>query len=90
MLTSFRYLGQVISEADKNWPAVISKFSRARAVWKWMTQILIREGAALWVSGLFFKAVVQAVIFFGLDTWVVIPLMGKSLEGGFGIRYENG
>ena len=44
-----------------------------------MLRILIREGAALRVSGLFFKAVVQAVLLFIFGTWVVTPCMGKVL-----------
>ena len=32
MVTSFRYLGRVISEADNNWPAVANNLSRSRAV----------------------------------------------------------
>ena len=33
------------------------------------------------MSGFFFKAVVQAVLLFGLDTWVVTPCMGRDLGG---------
>ena len=34
------------------------------------------------MSGFFFKAVVQAVLLFGTETWVVTPHMGRVL-GGF-------
>ena len=47
-----------------------------------MTQILIREGAELWVSGFFFKDVVQAVLLFVSEAWLVTLRMGKAL-GGF-------
>ena len=33
---------------------------------------------------IFFKAVVQAVLLFGSETWVVTPRMGKALGGGSG------
>ena len=56
--------------------------SRARAVWKRMTRILSREGAEPRVSGFLFKAMVQAVLVFGSETWVVTPCMGRVL-GGF-------
>ena len=36
-------------------------------------------GVAPRVSGRFFKAVVQAVLLLGLDTWVVTPFTGKAL-----------
>ena len=44
-----------------------------RAVWKRITQKLSREGAAPQMSGFFSKAVVQAVLLFGSETWVVTP-----------------
>ena len=47
-----------------------------------MARILRREGAEPRVSGFFFKAVVQAVLLFGTETWVVTPHMGRVL-GGF-------
>ena len=46
-----------------------------------MTRILIRKGAELRVSIFFFKAVVQAVLIFDSETWVVTPRMGRLLRG---------
>ena len=82
MVTSFRYLGQVILAADDDWPEGVNNLSWARVVWRRMTRIISREGAAPRVSGFFFKAVVQAVMIFGLETWLVTPRMFKAL-GGF-------
>ena len=47
-----------------------------------MMRILSREGAEPRVSVFFFKAVVQAVLLFGEETWVVTPCMVIFL-GGF-------
>ena len=33
------------------------------------------------MSGFFFKAIVQAVLLFVLETWVVTTRMGKALRG---------
>ena len=49
-----------------------------------MTRIISKEGAAPRVSGLFFKAVVQALLLFGLETWLVTPCMGRALGGAPG------
>ena len=46
-----------------------------------MSHILIREGAAPRVYYFFFMAVVQAVLFFGAENWVVTPRIGKALWG---------
>ena len=82
MVNSFKYLGQVISETDNECPAVVRNLSQARAVWSRISRILIREGERPQVSGFFFKALIQSVLIFGAETWVVTPRMGSSL-GGF-------
>ena len=81
MVNSFRYLCRVIYLADYDWPAVIQNLAKARAVWRRMTRILIREGGRPQVSVFFFKDVAQSVLLFGADTWVVIPYMGRVLVG---------
>ena len=43
-------------------------------------RILSREGAAPQVYGFFFKAVVQALLLFGSETWVVTPRTDKALD----------
>ena len=42
MVTSFIYLGWLISETKDDWPEMVRNLSRERAVWKRMTQILSR------------------------------------------------
>ena len=46
-----------------------------------MTRIYSREGSEPRVSGFFFKAVVQSVLLFGVETWLVTPHMGWVLGG---------
>ena len=82
MVTSFIYLGRVIYVVDDNWLGVVWNLEKARTVWWWMTRILSREGARPQVSVFFFIAVVQSVLIFGEETWVVTPCMGRVL-GGF-------
>ena len=79
MVTSFRYLGRVILEADDNCLAVIHIMAKVQAVWRNMMNILGREGARLWVHKFFFKAAVQSVLLFCAETWVVNPRMGRVL-----------
>ena len=40
-----------------------------------------REGATSRILGAFFKAVVQQVLLFGAETWVVTPKMERALSG---------
>ena len=82
MVISFKYLGLGILEADDDCIVVVKNLSRESKVWSRMLRIISREGAALQVSGFFFKALVQAVLLFGSETWVFTPRMGKALGGG--------
>ena len=43
-VTSFKYLGRVLMEADDNWPVVFRNLRKARPKWVWMTEVLGREG----------------------------------------------
>ena len=53
---------------------------KARKIWGRLQQILSREGATKQVSRDFFKAVVQQVLLFGSETWVVLPRMEWALS----------
>ena len=54
--------------------------AKARKSWGRLQGILRREGATKRVSGKFFKAVVQQVLLFGAETWVVSPIMERALS----------
>ena len=73
----FRYLGRIITATDDDWQAVVSKLRKARKKWERMPSILRREGGNARTYGNFFKAVMQEVLIFGLETWVETP----TLEG---------
>ena len=68
--------------AGDDWTEVIRNLTKARVVWRKMLSILSREGERPRVSGIFFKDVVQSVLLFGAETWVVNPCMGR-VRGGF-------
>ena len=65
--------------ADNDFPLVVGKLKKSRKSWAQLTRILGVEGAKPMVSGMFFKTVVQAVLFFGSETWVLISHMGRAL-----------
>ena len=88
MVTLFKYLGRVLTAVDDNWPAVVGNLQKAQMSWAWMTRILEREGASPRVLGMFFKAVVQEVLLFGSETWVMTPDMGRAL-GSFQHRVSR-
>ena len=68
------------TEGDDDCPEVAGNFAKARKSWGRLQGILRREGATKRVSGIFFKAVVQQVLLFGAETWVVSPMMERALS----------
>ena len=82
MFTSSKCLGRVVLATNYDCLTVVRNLDQAKTVWSRMSRILGREVETPWVSGLFFKAVIQSVLLFGAETWVVTSHMGKSL-GGF-------
>ena len=62
-----------MTAGDDDWLAVARNLVRARKSWGRLARILSREGADKKVSGTFFKAVVQQVLMFGAERWVLTP-----------------
>ena len=70
-----------MTAGDDDWTAVAGTLAKARKSWGRLQGILRREGATPRISGSFFKAVVQQVLLFGAETWVVNPKMERALSG---------
>ena len=79
-VTAFRYMGRVMMMVDDDWLAVVGNLWKARKSWGRLLRILSREGADPKVSGHFFKALTQAVLLFGVETWVLTPSMDRALS----------
>ena len=54
---------------------------RVRKVWRRLGKFLIREGADPRVAKFFYRAVTQAVLLFGLETWVIFAAMERMVDG---------
>ena len=67
-MTTFKYLGRVMTAGDDDWPAVVGNLQKARKSWGRLSRILIWEGADTKVLGKFFKAVTQAVLLLEAET----------------------
>ena len=62
--------------SDDKWPVVMGNLWKAQKIWARLSSILVREGASTRVLGVFSKAVVQAVMILGSETWVITPHIG--------------
>ena len=54
---------------------------RARSVWGGMVTLLRREKAEPMVSAIFYRTMVQVIILYGSEMWVVSDAMESKVEG---------
>jgi hypothetical protein len=81
----FRYLGRLLSQDDDDIQAVRNQLRKARGTWARIRQVLRKENAPPRVSAKFYKAIVQSILLYGSETWVLSPATLTRLEG-FHIR----
>ena len=72
-------MGQVLTAGYYDWLAVAGNLRKDRKICMWMTRIMVREGLDLRISGIVLKAVEQAVLLFGSETWVLTPSIERYL-----------
>ena len=96
-VSSFRYLGRTLLSFDYNWSAVERNLQRARVKWGRLEMISVREGLDRRTARRFYVAVVQEVLLFDSEPWVLPPpdwrkpLMGFTTgrRGGWRAREPN-
>ena len=76
-----------MSVSDDDWMAVVKNLRWAQKKWERMIRVLGREGAYSWMLGVFYIAVVKAVLLYGSETWVMSLFIGRTL-GGFHHRVD--
>ena len=79
-VSTFKHLGRVMTAGDDDWPAVTGNLAKARKSWGHLSWILSWKGADKRLSGNFLKAVVQAVLLFRAETWVLTPRIERALK----------
>ena len=80
-VTSFKYVGLTMASFNDDWPEVKQNLWREQVKWGRLVKLFGREGANSIMEGRLYVALVQAVILFGLETWVMTPFMEISLKG---------
>ncbi len=81
----FKYLGRLLEQDDDNAQAIRQQLQKARGVWAQVGQVLRGENATPRVAAKFYKAVVQAILLYGRETWNLTASALARLEG-FHIR----
>jgi hypothetical protein len=76
----FLYLGRILQNKDDDGPTVRRNLRRARNRWAQLRHLLTREGANPRVMASFYKAIVQAVLLYGSESWVLSERHWKDLR----------
>ena len=77
----FRYLGRPLEQTDDDWTAVRINIIHASLVLGRLGTLLRREGKEPMVSEIFYKEVVQAILLYESEIWVLLASMAKRVEG---------
>ena len=80
-MTTFRYLRIPSYQMGDDWPDVRRNIMHATSVWEILGTLLWREGAEHKVSEIFYRAVVQEILLYGSETWVILVSMANRVEG---------
>ena len=78
---TFKYLGLVITNDDCNTLAIRRNLKCARSVWRRISKVIATENVPPRVAGMFYQAVVAAVLLYGSKTWCMTAAARRPLEG---------
>ena len=76
----FKYLGRILDDRDQDLPAVTYNLQRARKRWGMIGRILKKKGANPKAMASFYKAIVQSILLYGSESWVLTKSMLDSLN----------
>jgi hypothetical protein len=78
---SFRYLGRILTATGDDSLAVVFNLKKARTTWRRIQTILRHPGSDPKTSANFYKAVVQAILLYGSETWNITNQSITLLNG---------
>ena len=79
-VTEFKYLGRILHEKDDDQYAAIRQLNRAKQKWARISKILTTQGVEPRVKGYFYKAIVQAVLLYGSESWCMTKATVKKFK----------
>jgi hypothetical protein len=77
----FCYLGRELVCDGTDWPAASKNLRKARGRWATVSRVLSREHANPKIAGYFYKAVVQSILLYACETWVLSQSIRTAFAG---------
>ena len=78
--TAFPYLGRTVAYNNSNWAALYHNLWKARRRWGVVGKVVTKTGATVRAQGILYKSIIQSVLLYGSNRWVVMGSMLKLLE----------
>ncbi len=85
----FKYLGRLLSQDDDDIQAIRTQIRKARTTWARVSNVLRAQNAPPWISAKFYKMVVQSLLLYGSETWVISKLVLARLEISISERHTR-
>lgn len=79
-VAQFKYLGRLLDESDNDDHAANRQLQRAREKWNRIGKVLSSQGVNAKTMGYFYKAIVQAVLLYGSESWTLTEGTLKKLR----------
>jgi len=79
-VSQFKYLGRWLDDDDTDISLVFANIRNAERQWSMIRRLLCRRGASRKVMVRFYLAVVQSVLLYGSETWVLSHRLLRRLE----------
>ena len=79
-VAAFPYLGRMDAYNNSNWVDLYQNIWKARRWWVMVGKLVSKTGATFQARGILYKTVVQSVLLYGSESWVVTGEMIKMLE----------
>ena len=78
---AFLYLGRTVTFNKSDWGSPYQNFHIARCWWEVVAKLLTSTGVTVCVGEMLYKAVLQMVLIYVRESWVVMGAMLKFMEG---------
>jgi hypothetical protein len=79
-VSKFKYLGRMVTNNDSDDATIMRNLKRARMKWGRLSRLLTVEGANPMAMGIFYKVIVQTVLLYGSESWVISKAQMRALR----------
>ena len=79
--TTFPYLGRNFTYNNSNWKALYRILKKSQSRWRMLAKVMGKMGAPINARSMMYTAVVQAVLMYVSEIWLMVDAMMTVLEG---------